>query len=135
MRKAICVILVSTLFFISCYNEDMNEDTEIDLFAGDNPFVGTWICLDELCPAIFVFTETEIKRHGKDGTGEYRTNPDFIWTYELHETVLRTLTEKDYNGTTKNLITDHPYNFSQNNIFVLDSINELKKISLKTSFP
>ena len=34
MRKAFLVILVSTIFIISCDDEGMNEDV--------NPFVGTW---------------------------------------------------------------------------------------------
>jgi len=136
MKKLFLVLLVLTVFFISCDNDVMeNKNNDVDLFEGDNPFLGTWDCLRVGRPALFVFTETEIRRHGKDETGNYRIIPDTIWTYEFTDTELKTLEYSIDNGIYwAGYGTINPYNFSVNRNFIFDQ-EELKKISKKTSFP
>ena len=52
MKKAVLVILVLTVIFISCDDKDMNEET--------NPFVGTWIDNITFNKPGYTFTENYV---------------------------------------------------------------------------
>ena len=82
MRKAFLVILVSTIFIISCDDENMNEDV--------NPFVGTW----EVDNGVrYIFTKTYLTVFKPNGNKSWSGN----YTYnDTHITIHTDYRESDF---------------------------------------
>ena len=128
MKKLL--LLTSIVFlFLSCDDKLMEEEDNLieESLKADNPFLGTWECLNRNYPVILVFDEIKIRLYAKNEQGNY-TITDNLWAYKFTEATLTTvdslyISERHYS-----------YNFSESPILNLSG-DEYKKISLKTDHP
>ena len=102
MKKTFFILLVLTFIFISCDNEDMDEDV--------NPFVGTW---EHENGELYVFTKTEITAYLPDNriyyTGDY--------TYDDHNIYINVNIEQSI-YTLDTII--YPYIISGNILYLMN---------------
>ena len=116
MRKLLFIILVLSVFFISCDDKDMNDNI--------NPFVGTWE--GEIGNTLYTFTETYIICKYADTEDTF-----FSGSYAYNETHITITT--DYRDEVIISMPSYPYplvwSYSfKNNIFLLAGI-VMKKIN------